>query len=192
MAGEDEKKAGEGLPGEKGEEAPEEPLEGKEEPEEERKIASRGIPSKDSLFLPPFNSPELRSFQDGNENITRNAWNLEEVVNFVFPKRYQAKYHEIAIGFMGLLLERSALSGDEIGNFVSQNGISKATFYNRVLPRLRRVGMIKVERQTIIALENKRKFRPMAITLSKTFGNYLTKIGDSWLAIVDDSRSKKK
>jgi hypothetical protein len=164
-----------------------------EEPEEkEHKIASRGIPSKDSLFLPPYNSPELRAFQDGNENITRNSWNIEEVVNFVFPARYQTKYHEIAIGFMKLLLEKSALTGDEIGNFVSQNGVSKATFYNRVLPRLRRVGMIKVERQTIIALENKRKFRPMTITLSKTFGNYLMKIGDSWLAIVDDARSKKK
>ena len=188
--------AKEQLEQEEPEEKEEEQSEGKEEPEEKEdephKIASRGIPSKDSLFLPPFNSPELRAFQDGNENITRNSWNLEEVVNFVFPARYQTKYHEIAIGFMKLLLEKSALTGDEIGNFVSQNGVSKATFYNRVLPRLRRVGMIKVERQTIIALENKRKFRPMTITLSKTFGNYLMKIGDSWLAIVDDARSKKK
>ena len=198
MADEERKKAEEALPikDDEPEEALEEAAEGKEEPEEKKdgphKIASRGIPSKDSLFLPPYNSPELRAFQDGNENITRNSWNLEEVVNFVFPARYQTKYHEIAIGFMRLLLEKSALTGDEIGNFVSQNGVSKATFYNRVLPRLRRVGMIKVERQTIIALENKRKFRPMTITLSKTFGNYLMKIGDSWLAIVDDSRSKKK
>jgi len=183
--------AEEQLEQEEKEETPEGERE-EEKEEETHKIASRGIPSKDSLFLPPFNSPELRAFQDGNENITRNSWNLEEVVNFVFPARFQAKYHEIAIGFMKLLLERSALTGDEIGNFVSQNGVSKATFYNRVLPRLRRVGMIKVERQTIIALENKRKFRPMTITLSKTFGNYLMKIGDSWLAIVDDSRSKKK
>ena len=49
-----------------------------------------------------------------------------------------------------------------------------------------------MERQTIIALESKRKFRPMTVSLSKTFGNYLMKIGDSWLALVDDARSKKK
>ncbi|MFA4983451.1 MAG: hypothetical protein WC588_04525 [Candidatus Micrarchaeia archaeon] len=159
---------------------------------EKHSIASRGIPSKDSLFLPPFNSPELRSFQDSNENITRNTWNAEEVSNFVFPKRYQQKYSEISLAFLKLLLEKTALTGEEIGQFVSSNGISKATFYNRVLPRLRRVGMIKVERQTIIALESKRKFRPMTITLSKTFGNYLTKIGDSWLAIVDDARTKSR
>ncbi|MEM2138275.1 MAG: hypothetical protein QW568_04260 [Candidatus Anstonellaceae archaeon] len=155
-------------------------------------IASRGIPSKDSLYLPPHNSPELRNFQDGNENLTRNIWSLEEVVNFVFPKRYQQKYSEIALAFLKLAVQKTTLSGDEIGNFVSSNGISKATFYNRVLPRLKRVGMLKVERQTIIALESKRKFRPMTISLSKTFGNYLTKIGDSWLAIVDDARSKPK
>ncbi|MFA6908000.1 MAG: hypothetical protein WC263_04195, partial [Candidatus Micrarchaeia archaeon] len=125
MAGEEKAKAEEAVPGK--DEEPEETLDGadggKEEPEEKdeetHKIASRGIPSKDSLFLPPFNSPELRAFQDGNENITRNSWNLEEVVNFVFPARFQAKYHEIAIGFMRLLLEKSALTGDEIGNFVS-------------------------------------------------------------------------
>ena len=166
--------------------------EGKEEAKEKRTIASRGIPSKDSLYLPPYNSPELRSFQDGNENLTRNTWSLEEVSNFVFPKRFQEKYSGIALAFLRLALEKGTLSGDEIGNFVSANGISKATFYNRVLPRLKRIGMLKVERQTLIALESKRKFRPMTISLSKTFGNYITKIGDSWLAIVDDARSKKR
>jgi len=164
---------------------------GEGEKEARRSIASRGIPSKDSLYLPPHNSPELRSFQDSNENITRNIWSLEEVANFVFPRRYQQKYNEIALSFLRLALEKTTLSGEQIGQFVSSNGISKATFYNRVLPRLKRIGMVKVERQTIIALESKRKFRPMVVSLSKTFGNYLTKIGDSWLAIVDDARSKR-
>ena len=90
---------------------PEEEIEKEEIEESEEKgskenekhtIASRGIPSKDSLFLPPHNSPELRSFQDGNENITRNTWSLEEVANFVFPKRYQQKYSEIALAFLKL------------------------------------------------------------------------------------------
>ena len=172
------------------EEPAEEEIEEKEE--EKHTIASRGIPSKDSLYLPPHNSPELRNFQDANENATRNTWSVEEVVNFIFPKRYQLKYNEIALSFMKTVLEKGMLSGEEIGHFVSSTGASKATFYNRVLPRLKRVGMLKVERQTLIALESKRKFRPMTISLSKTFGNYLTKIGDSWLVIVDDARSKKE
>jgi hypothetical protein len=156
----------------------------------ERSIATRGIPSSESMWLPPHDSPAIRSFEDKNETATRNAWSLAEVVQFVFPARYQPVYHQVALAFLQQLAEKTKMQGSEIADFVSSQNISKATFYNRVLPRLRRVGMIKIERQTIVAVENKRKYRPMIVHLSKTFGNYLTKIGDSWLAIVDEARSK--
>lgn len=160
--------------------------------EEKKGISSRGVPSSESIYLPRHDSPELRKFQDQNESITRNVWNLEEVANFVFSKKYQPKYYEIAHGFLALLTEKTRLGGEQIAEYVKTNGISKATFYNRVLPRLKRVGMIKVERETIVSVESKRKYRPMKISLSKTFGNYFMKIGDSWLAIVDDARSKEE
>ncbi|MBU0532781.1 hypothetical protein KKB44_04800 [Candidatus Micrarchaeota archaeon] len=158
----------------------------------EKTISSRGVPSSESIYLPRYDSPELRNFQDKNETPTRNLWDIEEVTNFIFSKKYQPKYYEIALGFLKLLCEKTKLDGEDISGFVKNNGISKATFYNRVLPRLKRVGMIKVERNTIIAVESKRKFRPMRISLNKTFGNYFMKIGDSWLAIVDDARSREE
>ncbi len=164
---------------------PEAPARGK------KTIASRGIPSSESLYFPPHGSSEVRRFQDNSETPTRNLWNLEEVVNYVFPKKYQEKYHDIAIKFLRFLTQKVHLSGGDIASFVSENKVSKATFYNRVLPRLRRVGIIKIERETLVAVEGKRKYRPMRISLSKTFGNYLMKIGDSWLAIVDDARSRQ-
>jgi hypothetical protein len=167
----------------------------KEKPEakaqaEKPSVATRGVPSDETMYLPAHNSPEIRAFQDGAENATRNLWGIDEVANFVFAKKYQKMYNEIAVAFLKELANKTKMEGTEIGEFVSKNRISKATFYNRVLPRLKRVGMIKVERQTIVAKENMRKFRPMTIHLSKTFGNYLVKIGDSWLAEVDDARSK--
>jgi predicted transcriptional regulator len=155
-------------------------------------IASRGIPSKESFYLPAHYSSEIRKFQDDGENVLRNYWNLEEVLNFVFPQKYQPVYNEISIKFMKELIKKNKLGAKDLTEFVKSNEISKATFYNRVLPRLKRVGMIKVERQTLIAEHNKQKFRPMEISLSKSFGNYLTKIGDSWLALVDDARTRKK
>lgn len=164
------------------------------EPEMERNkpsIPSRGIPSKESLYLPSHYSKELRRFQDDNENPMKNYWALEEVVNFVFPKKYQEKYHNTAVAFLEVLCKKIEMDGNDIGMFIKNKGISKATFYNRVLPRLKRVGMVKVYRETVIAAENKRKYRPMRITLSKTFGNYLNKIGDSWLAVVDNARTMK-
>jgi hypothetical protein len=174
-------------------------MEGDDEPVPEgredgkgRQIASRGVPSSESIYLPRHDSDELRSFQDKNESITRNLWNVEELANFIFSKKYQPKYYEIALGFLSLLSSQTQVSGEETAAFVKSNGISKATFYNRVLPRLKRVGMVKVERDTVVAIESKRKFRPMRISLSKTFGNYFMKIGDSWLAIVDEARSRNE
>jgi hypothetical protein len=162
----------------------------KPETQNPKQISSRGVPSSESIYLPRHDSDELRSFQDKNEAITRNAWSVEELTNFIFSKKYQPKYYEIALGFLTILSDKTQVNGDEIAAFVRTNNVSKATFYNRVLPRLKRVGMIKVERDTVVAIESKRKFRPMRISLSKTFGNYFMKIGDSWLAIVDDARSK--
>ena len=158
----------------------------------EEKRIPRGVPASESMYLPPHNSPELRSFQDNDENPTRNLWKIDEVVNFVFSKKYQPRYYEIALEFLETLSKKLHMEGGDLGTFLNDKNISKATFYNRVLPRLRRVGMIKIERETIIAKESLRKYRPMKVSLSKTFGNYLLKIGDSWLAEVDDARSRKR
>lgn len=155
----------------------------------EKKIP-RGIPSSESLYFPAHNAEEFRPFQDSNENLTRNLWRMEDVVNIVFSRKFQPTYHEIAVKFLNVLAAKLHMDGAEIGQFVSENNIAKATFYNRVLPRLRRVGMIKVERETLVALESKRKFRPMRISLSKSFGNCFYKIGDSWIAIVDEARTR--
>ncbi|MBD3209978.1 hypothetical protein GF318_01200 [Candidatus Micrarchaeota archaeon] len=160
------------------------------ENQEKKAISSRGVPSSESIYLPRHDSPELRSFEDKNGSPTRNLWSIEEVTNFIFSKKYQPKYYETALAFLHLLCEKTRVGGGEIAEFIKSNGISKATFYNRVLPRLKRVGMVKVERDTVVAVESKRKFRPMRISLNKTFGNYFMKIGDSWLAIVDDARSR--
>jgi len=157
----------------------------------ERKSVPRGIPSSQSLYFPSYNAEGVRPFQDSNENQTRNLWKLEDVVNLVFSKEHQPTYFEIAQKFLDLLFRKPHIDGTEVGEFVSSNGISKATFYNRVLPRLRRVGMIKVERDTVVAVESKRKYRPMRISLSKTFGNCFAKVGDSWLALVDEARLEK-
>ncbi len=155
-----------------------------------RYIATRGIPSKESFYLPAHYSPELRKFQDDGENMLRNYWSVEELINFIFPKKYQPTYNEIADKFMRELLQRHRMEGSVLSRFVRSNALSKATFYNRVLPRMKRVGLIKVERETISPEHSKRKYRPMSVSLSKTFGNYLCKIGESWLAIIDDAKSR--
>ena len=150
-------------------------------------VASRGIPSKFAFYLPPHYSKEIRKFEEG-EKPTRNVWSLEEILNFVFPKQYQETYHKIAVDFLSLLMDELVIEGKQISAFLSSHNYSKATFYNRVLPKLKRIGMVKVERG--LTKEGKPS-KTLRVSLSKTFGNYMLKIADSWLALVDDARSRK-
>jgi len=83
----------------------------------------RGVPSSESVYLPPHNSPELRSFQDKEENPTRNLWKLDEVVNFVFSKKYQPKYYEIALKFLEELSRKLVMEGGDIGAFLTREEI---------------------------------------------------------------------
>ncbi len=150
---------------------------------------SRGIPSKEAMWLPAFYSEEVRKFEDDEGKPTRNVWKIEEVLKFVFPPKYQETYYKISVALMqALAANKGRLEGKDIGQLIKEKGFSKATLYNRVLPRLKRVGMIRLKRATEEG-KNK-KHMPMEIELSKTFANYLLKISDSFLAFIDDVRTR--
>ena len=106
---------------------------------------------------------------------------------FVFPKKYQETQYKYACDFMRLLLANPAgLSSDAIGGWVRKSGVSKATFYNKIVPRLKRVGMISAERE---ALRNNAGY---LIKPSLTFHNYLFKMAKEWQRLVKTARAKKE
>ncbi len=150
---------------------------------------SRGIPSKEAFWLPDFK--KIRRFQDENELPTRNLFVLEDVLKFIFPPKYQPKYYEVSLALIkSLINKKGLLLSNDLTEIIKTYNFSKATFYNRILPRLRRIGLIKIEREITQNLKMTKKKRKMKIRISKTFGNYLMKIADSWLAIVDDVKSE--
>ncbi|MCX8154225.1 MAG: hypothetical protein N3C61_00110 [Candidatus Micrarchaeota archaeon] len=146
--------------------------------------------SKNILYLPAHYDPILKRFQDDNENSTKNLYSLNDILFFVFPQNISPKYYDISVKFLNLLIQkRGVITGDDIGEFVRANGISKATLYSKVLLKLKMFGLVKIERQFV---DINKKSRKMKVSLSKTFGNYLNKIADSWLAIVDEVRSQQQ
>lgn len=153
----------------------------------EKKIPSRGIPSRYAFYLPPHYSKEIKRFEE-NELPTRNLLSLKEIVNFIFPEKYQEKYHNIALLFLEELSKKLVMDSEDISLFRKQHKLSKATLYNRVIKRLKELGLVKKE---LLATQQGKR-RKMKLTLSKTFGNYLLKIADSWLAFVDEARAKNK
>lgn len=146
---------------------------------------SRGIPSKESMWLPPKASVFLKK-KGGLGGDT--LWNFEEIVDFVFPKIYQPKYYEVAIEFLKLFYEKKIIRSKDISDFLKKKGYSKATLENIVIPKLKKCGLLEGKREIEEGMGSKR--RPLILELSLTFSNYLEKIAMNWKFFVNDARMK--
>ncbi|MFH0862478.1 MAG: hypothetical protein V1875_05540 [Candidatus Altiarchaeota archaeon] len=147
--------------------------------------ASRGIPSDESLWLPPHYGIEVRRKGGLDKTV---YWELGEVVDFVFPKRYQPVYHRVASEFLGLVLQRDWVTKKEIGEFLQRTGYSKSTLENKVIPKLVRFGFVKREREITAGMG---KGRALILSESLTFANYLERISFAWNMQVSTARKKK-
>jgi hypothetical protein len=150
-----------------------------------KKPASSGIPSDESLWLPAHYGVEVKR-KGGLEKAI--YWELGEVVDFIFPKKYQPVYHKVATDFLTLVLERDWVTKKEIGEFLKKNNYSKSTLENKVIPKLARFGLIKREREITAGLG---KGRALILSESLTFANYLERVSFGWSMLVNTSRKKK-
>jgi predicted transcriptional regulator len=153
--------------------------------EKPKSIPSGGIPSAESLWIPPHHGVEIKKRGGLDKTI---YWEVKDVVDFVFPRRYQPKYHQIACEFVELLLERDWVTKKEIGEFLAKNNYSKSTLENKIIPKLARFGLIKREREITGKLG---KGRALILSDSLTFTNYLERIAFAWNMLVSTSRKKK-
>jgi hypothetical protein len=143
-------------------------------------MIKKGVRSKEALYLPPHWSLKRR-IENEDESQTIGLLPLEELIDHIFPSKYQPKYNQISLELIKLLINnKGKLGPGEVASLLKQ-GISKATLYNRIIPKLRAFGLIKIEREI-----SDRKSKRMMIRLSKTFSNYLYKIANSWIAILEE------
>jgi len=150
-----------------------------------RRPASAGIPSDESMWLPPHYGVEIKR-KGGLEKTV--YWDVGEVVDFIFPKRYQPTYHRVASGFIELVLGCDRVTKREIGEFLAKNGYSKSTLENKVIPKLVRFGLLKREREITVGMG---EGRSLILSESLTFANYLERVGFAWNMIVSTARKKK-
>jgi hypothetical protein len=139
-----------------------------------------GIPSKESFWLPPHDGKAVKE-KSINPHV---RWDIEQIIEHVFPKQYQTVYHHVASALVRELGNLKLMFSEQIGDFRQKNNFSKATLYNKVIPRLKHVGLLVRERDVS---SNK-----MCLKLSKTFSNYISKIANEWESFVETSRQKQK
>ena len=139
---------------------------------QEGKRPKTGIPSEDQLYLPRKDTlDDLLKKQGAIRSST--SWSLEDLLQFVFPQRYRSAYHGVAVSFLSTLQANGgSLTSSQIGEFVEKTKVSKATFYNKVLPRLVRIGMVDRNREPTSS--------KMTVKWSNQFAIYLEKIAFEW------------
>jgi hypothetical protein len=146
---------------------------------------TRGIPSKESLWL-----ADIRKLRDAWKYHQKVRLELEQILQLVFPEKYQAKYYEIAVGFMKTLLEKTEMRGEAIGEFLRAHTFSKATFYNVILPRLKRVGMVTLEREEFHHEKAKQKYYKKIVRPSTQFSIFFEHIAREYESIVETAKAK--
>ena len=147
--------------------------------------ASRGIPSKESMWL-----DDIRKLRDEWKYHQNVRLELDQILQIIFPKKYQTKYYETALKFMQSLLAKQIMRGVDLGEFLRANNYSKATFYNIILPRLKRVGMITTEREAFTEQASERKFYRKIVRPSTQFSIFFTHVAREYESIVETSKVK--
>ncbi|MFH1404274.1 MAG: hypothetical protein ABIH11_08405 [Candidatus Altiarchaeota archaeon] len=147
--------------------------------------SSGGIPSGDALWIPSHYGSELKKKGGLDKTV---YWDVEEVVDFIFPKRYQPTYHMVASDFIRLVLENDYATKKEIKRFLDEKKYSKSTLENKIIPKLVRFGFLKREREYKAGLG---KGRALILSESLTFTNYLERIAFAWNMLVSTSRKRK-
>jgi len=147
---------------------------------------SKGIPVAESLYLPKHYGSELKD-KGGIEKTV--IWDVSDVVDFIFPRKYQPTYSKVATDFINLVLDREKITKKETSEFLRETGYSRSTLENKVIPKLVRFGLLKREREIEPGL---RKGRALILTESLTFTNYLERIAFAWNTLVSTARQKRK
>jgi len=150
------------------------------------RIVSRGVPAKETIWL-----DDVRKRREEWQYHKKVRLDLHQIVQIIFPKQHQPKYHEIALKFMHFLLERGRLEGADTGSFIAQNSFSKATFYNVILPRLKRVGMVRLLREEFNLSKEKQKYYRKIIEPSKQFSLFFRKLSEEYETILDTAEAKR-
>ncbi len=146
---------------------------------------SRGIPSKESLWL-----DDIRRLRDEWKYHQNVRLELDQVLHIIFPKKYQERYYETSLKFMKSLLEKQVMRGADLGEFLRLNSYSKATFYNIILPRLKRVGMITTEREAFTESAEKRKFYRKIVKPSTQFSIFFTHLAREYESIIETAKAR--
>lgn len=149
----------------------------------------KGIPSRHALYF-----PEKGGRKFGTKIWDQSfRWDLDDLVEFLFPTEYNPVSHKIAAEYLRFLIERGEVTYQDKIKFCNQNQYSLNTLNKHIIPKLYRFGLIHRTRDVPIGVPYKSKStRRSHEHESLTFATFLRKIANEWEAITTTARMRRK
>ncbi len=154
-----------------------------------------GVPTKYTMFLPAIGSQQLKLLGGlkNNGDIDHEVnWSMEIVLGFLFHPRYSPKTFQTALAFMDFLMKHNEVDSELRNKWLRENQeFSQSTLERRVLPKLRRFGLIKITRELPVGGRRKVNERPMILVPDIRFATLLKKVGSEWAKIIKTKRQER-
>ncbi|MEM4255497.1 MAG: hypothetical protein QXR53_04195 [Candidatus Norongarragalinales archaeon] len=152
------------------------------------KVVPKGIPSEEAFWLPDHSKIHEIIGKNNPFDEFGVEWSASDLMLFLFPKKYRETQHKFATQLVELMIENGGtLDYMQLGDFAERSGVSKATLYNKIVPRLLKAGLVERHRKNP---ENEKG--PYKLELSQSFHNYLFKMAKEWRRMVATARNRKK
>jgi len=149
----------------------------------------KGIPTKQALRFPEKGGRKFgRKIWDSSFR-----WDIEDLVEFLFPTERMPIFHEVAVEYIKFLLENGDNTIEGKKEFCQKKGYSIKTLKKHIIPKLYRFGLIHRTRQFPKngrwGIKSKRKSYEHE---SLQFSTMLKKMAGEWEAIVTTARMRRQ
>ncbi len=115
--------------------------------------------------------------------LSDRAWNWEKIVDLFFPREQSPKRNKYAKIFLRELKDEGEIDSEKLNNFDEWgHEKGKSNLKNKILPKLRRLGVIKYEYLEYRDRSEGNQGRQKVVKPSKTFTSMLDSIANGWAA----------
>lgn len=147
-------------------------------------IKGETLKSKESLYFP---SVQGNKWSDIDPDI---RWDLEDVIDHIFPGNYQERSNEYARKLVNFVLDNpEGVKKEMLSNFLEKENIPHSTAYNVVIPKLVKFGILRREREENQSDPGRGWF--MILKPSKSFSSHLEKLAKEWRSLYKTALKNK-
>ncbi len=147
-------------------------------------VKGETLKSKESLFFPSVQTDKWPPI-DGDIR-----WDLENVINHIFPEDYQERSNKYATKLVDFVLSNpGGVDKDMLSDFLEKEGIPSSTAYNVVIPKLVKFGILSRERESVESDPGRGWF--MVLRPSVSFSSHLEKLASEWKSIYKTALQNK-